>query len=634
MAVVEYVQEARRQGFPIDSMHLSSGYAVDSQTGERNYFTWDPTKYPDPAALGRRLEGDLHCTVIINVKPWLLETHAFYAAVANEAAFVRAAPDARSERAGEAPQDTDRCGAYASQPARTMHWSKGMGVTGKGSYFDFSSHAGCREWQRLMDMGVLANNITGVWIDNNEFSSLIDDEEELQGDLDMWSLPSDTLGAQSHDKEAGEVAARMGWGKRPTTVGSVGRHVLTMGMARATYQHLYTQLPHRRPIVVTRSAVPGMQAYAHATWSGDNSTSWLSLKWSTKLTLSVGLSFGLGLYGHDIGGFAGQHSPSPELLIRWCQQSMWHTRFTIHSWKPISTTPWMYGKAETDMIRAIIVHRYRLIPMLYSLYVTDYHRKGWPVLKPMLWHHANDFVCLTLDEQFLVGSHVLVAPVCDAGARRTTIRLPSLVDGAGADADSDACWFELVADRWHRPSKEGHDVTLGENRQGRREEDRTQADCSAHAEAPLDRCPTLVRDGGIIVLSPPVTDYLALPTPSPRTRTVCVYPTPADVLAEGRPGQRTSRGSFSLIEDDGCSNDAATDGLYTEISVFFEADEVRVVVGAYVVRAGYAATWDIDFLLPAGDERRVCLDGRSSVDSHVLSSTGRSVTLAVSRRHA
>jgi alpha-glucosidase len=55
-------------------------------------------------------------------------------------------------------------------------------------------------------------------------------------------------------------------------------------------------------VIVSRSGVPGIQAYAHATWSGDNSTTWKALQWGTKMTLSVGMSFGPGLYGHDIGG--------------------------------------------------------------------------------------------------------------------------------------------------------------------------------------------------------------------------------------------------------------------------------------------------------------------------------------------
>ena len=235
-----------------------------------------------------------------------------------------------------------------------------------------------------------------------------------------------------------------------------------MGMARATFEKLYAHIGSERPVVVTRSAVPGMQAFAHASWSGDNSTSWLSLKYSTKLSLSVGLTFGPGLYGHDVGGFAGV-TPSSELLIRWCQQSMWHTRFTIHSWKETSTTPWMYGKAETDIIRAVITQRYRLIPMLYSLYVTEYHRFGWPVVKAMLWYHSKDYRCLTIDEQFLVGSHVLVAPVCRFGQRRRKVYLPSLVDGEEvcANLDDDAAWFELGKNVWHRPSVEGGEIEIG-----------------------------------------------------------------------------------------------------------------------------------------------------------------------------
>jgi alpha-glucosidase len=463
-AIIGYVEEARLNGFPIDAMHLSSGYAVDSATGERNYFVWDSKKYPDPVALGKKLERELHCKIIINVKPWLLETHPSYTETAAKSAFVRAAPDARPDdtRTSNQGRDEDRCGSDDSHPARTMHWSKGMGVTGKGSFFDFSSHSACREWQRLMSEGVLSKSITGIWIDNNEFSSLIDDEEEIRGQIELWTVPTSIVtntieGTKA--EQAAEVANRMGWGRRPTPVGSVGRGVLTMGMARATYHHLYHQLPNQRPVIVTRSAVPGMQAFAHATWSGDNSTSWLSLKWSNKVTLSYGLSFGLGLYGHDVGGFAGEHSPSPELLIRWCQQSMWHTRFTIHSWKKITTTPWMYDDKVTGVIREIIHRRYQLIPMLYSFYVTHYHRRGWPVIKPLLWYHSKDFHCLTQDEQFLVGSHVLVAPVCDFARTSMTLHLPCKVDDDDRD---DACWYEMHADRWHRPSRDGQQVTLGE----------------------------------------------------------------------------------------------------------------------------------------------------------------------------
>lgn len=141
-------------------------------------------------------------------------------------------------------------------------------------------------------------------------------------------------------------------------------------------------------MIVTRSGVPGIQAYAHASWSGDNTTSWRTLRHSTAMTLSVGLSFGTGLYGHDIGGFAPSFlSPSPELLVRWVQHGAWHTRFVVHSWKEVDTTLWMYDDVEMEdvpigkIIRNAVTLRYQLAPTFYSLYVAHYYRRAWPVLK-------------------------------------------------------------------------------------------------------------------------------------------------------------------------------------------------------------------------------------------------------------
>lgn len=109
------------------------------------------------------------------------------------------------------------------------------------------------------------------------------------------------------------------------------------------------------------------------------------------MTLSVGLSFGTGLYGHDIGGFAPSYlSPSPELLLRWVQHGAWHTRFVVHSWKEIDTTMWMYDDVELEgvnvgkALRDVVAFRYKMLPMFYSLYVYHYHRRSWPVIKVSL----------------------------------------------------------------------------------------------------------------------------------------------------------------------------------------------------------------------------------------------------------
>lgn len=316
-AVLEYVREARARRFAIDGMHLSSGYCQDPQTGKRHFFVWNKERYPDPRGMADELErgqeGE-HCGVIINVKPWLLESHPLYAEHRG-AVFIKAAPDAAN--------DEERAGSHGQ--SRTWHWSTSMGQTGRGSYFDYSSKEGSEAWKALLRRGVLDVGISGVWIDNNEMSTLIDDADQLAGQRRFWSLS----GSEEDDDD--EVAVRMSGWQGTSPIGAWGRATLTMGMAQSTCEALLSASPDRRPVIVTRSAVPGMQAFAGATWSGDNSTTWKALRWSTKLTLSYGLSFGIGLYGHDIGGFAGEHSPSADLLVRWCQQAAWSTRFTVHS---------------------------------------------------------------------------------------------------------------------------------------------------------------------------------------------------------------------------------------------------------------------------------------------------------------
>lgn len=77
-----------------------------------------------------------------------------------------------------------------------------------------------------------------------------------------------------------------------------------------------------------------------------------------QMTLSYGMSFGCGLYGHDIGGFAGKHHPSPELLVRWCQNGAWHSRFTVVG--PIFS-PFSRPRRLTCLIHSTRGKRYRLL---------------------------------------------------------------------------------------------------------------------------------------------------------------------------------------------------------------------------------------------------------------------------------
>lgn len=194
------------------------------------------------------------------------------------------------------------------KPSVMRFWSAGGGDHANGSYFDFTTAAAWEFWTKgvsaLLDMG-----IESIWNDNNEFG--IHDDEH------------------SYALHGG------------TPVGVAGRTLQTFLMAKCSHDAIIAKHPKRRPFLVTRSGSPGIHRYVSMSWSGDNTTSWSTLKHNIPTGIGAGLSL-LPFYGHDVGGFYGPR-PSPELFVRWTQNGIWHPRFTIHSWKEEGISePWMY----------------------------------------------------------------------------------------------------------------------------------------------------------------------------------------------------------------------------------------------------------------------------------------------------
>ena len=115
---------------------------------------------------------------------------------------------------------------------------------------------------------------------------------------------------------------------QPIDIGLI-RPLQSILMTRASYEAQKTYASEKRPYLITRSGAPGIQRYAQ-TWTGDNRTSWESLRWNIRMGLGLSLS-GFFNIGHDVGGFSGPR-PGPELFLRWVQNGILHPRFTIHSW--------------------------------------------------------------------------------------------------------------------------------------------------------------------------------------------------------------------------------------------------------------------------------------------------------------
>jgi alpha-glucosidase len=193
-----------------------------------------------------------------------------------------------------------------------------------------------------------------------------------------------------------------------------------------------------------------MHRYAQ-TWSGDNFTSWETLKYNIKMGLGLALS-GVSNTGHDVGGFAGPR-PDPELFVRWVQAGILMPRFSIHSWNDDGTAnePWMYPEV-TPHIKELIDLRDWLIPYLYLL-LWRYRSTYEPVIRPTFYDFPGDPRCYLENDDMMLGPSLLVAPVVEPGAQTRTVYLPR--GAAWCDVWSGARWdggrtVELPAP-WNRP---------------------------------------------------------------------------------------------------------------------------------------------------------------------------------------
>ena len=207
-------------------------------------------------------------------------------------------------------------------------------------------------------------------------------------------------------------------------------------MNRASYEAQREAAPSERPFLISRSGPLGLQRYVQ-TWSGDNSTSWRTLRYNTRMGVGMSMS-GLVNFGHDVGGFAGTARPSPELFARWVANGVMHPRFTIHSWHDDGSVnePWMYP-GITDIVRSMIRLRYRLIPFLYTLSYLAAERRE-PIVNPVF---SLDDSLLEESDDFLLGRDLLVASVVEEGQATRTVTLPDVPGG----------WFEFDTGIHHDP---------------------------------------------------------------------------------------------------------------------------------------------------------------------------------------
>ncbi len=162
-----------------------------------------------------------------------------------------------------------------------------------------------------------------------------------------------------------------------------------------------------------RSGYAGSQRYP-VQWSGDNSASFGSMQSSLRGGLCYGLS-GFTYWSQDTGGFTGV--PTDDLIIRWTQLSVFQSHIRYHGCYPFRE-PWNFSNQAQAIMRQYLNLRYQLIPYLYSESITS-AVLGLPLLRAMVVDYQSDRTVHSIDDQFMCGSNILVAPIMRKSSERT-----------------------------------------------------------------------------------------------------------------------------------------------------------------------------------------------------------------------
>ncbi|HSV27388.1 MAG TPA: TIM-barrel domain-containing protein, partial [Sedimentisphaerales bacterium] len=192
-------------------------------------------------------------------------------------------------------------------------------------------------------------------------------------------------------------------------------------------------------IIWARSAWAGSQRYP-LHWGGDAECTDTGMEGQLRSGLSLGLS-GFAFWSHDIGGFV-QKTPA-ELYLRWLPFGMLSSHSRCHGAPP--TEPWEYGGAFVDDFRLAVEMKYRLMPYVYAQ-AKLCTGTGLPMLRALFIEFPDDPGSWLIEDEYLFGSDILVAPLMHAGSTSRRVYLPpSLWFNYQTGEKYDSGWHDIKA---------------------------------------------------------------------------------------------------------------------------------------------------------------------------------------------
>lgn len=401
----DIVASFQANDLPLHVVHLD----IDYMRGYR-VFTVDKNRFPDLANLARDLQKqNVRLVTILD-------------------------PGVKVDAKYDVYQSGLKDGTFCKMPEGEMF--KAPVWPSWCAFPDFTSPSGRvwwgRQYAKMVELG-----ISGYWHDMNEPSTFAAWGESTMPN----AVQQDLEGRKGDHRQAHNLYGLL--------------------MNRAAFEGLRRLQPQNRPWMVTRSGWAGIGRYAWK-WSGDVYGSWEMLRGTLALLIGLSMS-GVYFVGSDIGGFS--NHPTPELYSRWFQMASFTPFFRTHSATSLPPRePWCFDKRTLDICRAALKFRTRMLPYYYTL-AWQAASQGLPFMRPLFWHEPHNQALWGIEDAFLLGDGLLVAPVLDPGKTGRTLCLPS------------GRWYDFYSGQVH---------TGGQ---------------TIEIEAPLERVPLFVKAGSILALA-------------------------------------------------------------------------------------------------------------------------------------
>ena len=217
-----------------------------------------------------------------------------------------------------------------------------------------------------------------------------------------------------------------------------------VGYAKAFYDGL-KEAGETDILSLTRCTWAGGQKYAALTWSGDIHSSFRAMREQLQAGLSMQMA-GIPWWTSDIGGFMGGDGSDPafrELLLRWFAWGCFSPVFRMHGerspWyereqeyrnniRQITSgrdnEVWSFGEENTPILCKYLFLRERLRPYVRQI-MREAHETGAPVMRPLFYEFPQDKAAWQVEDCYMFGPDLLVAPVMEPGVTQRRIYLPA-----------------------------------------------------------------------------------------------------------------------------------------------------------------------------------------------------------------